>query len=528
MPGEILARLEEAGRGDVEEIRRRLQTTLFAEYDEDGADALKTAFIDGGALDNAPFGPVIEDIAQRPPRREVSERVLLYLEPDPAAAPKNPAGDESPRFYGPIMKSLTSIPRFQPMAGDLWQVEKHNRRAALLRDLVDSSRGAILQSLPEGRRSFLRSKVEHAEAPEMGIAADSDLGYLRLRAHSVVEQMAKGLRRLAGKTEDGTYAAATWSILHEWAAREGWIGGAPEGRPDVGRIAEALGDLDAGYSARRLQFVADEIQRLYSMPLEASGLDSTEARRRALDRASQTLSTLTQEVAALMQVENLPERLTQRAAGLFDADALRTGMLAAPSPEEFSRQFVNEKGSEIAGLVAELREYLRWRLSDIRRRLEAEFESQTATWPQQHVQALVSAYFGFGQWDRLLYPYMRIGGGGELRPIKVVRVSPEDANILGFGNAAGKLGGAKFAHFGAFFSREARERDYLWGRLDGLERILTVLRGKAEGNRLALGGGFEEVLSEADREAKELKFAAELAAEVREKLAGRSSGRSTD
>ncbi|HEY6322158.1 MAG TPA: DUF3376 domain-containing protein [Thermoanaerobaculia bacterium] len=35
-------------------------------------------------------------------------------------------------------------------------------------------------------------------------------------------------------------------------------------------------------------------------------------------------------------------------------------------------------------------------------------------------------------------------------------------------------------HFGAFFNRDGRERDYVWGRLDGAERVLALLRGKQD------------------------------------------------
>jgi Protein of unknown function (DUF3376) len=34
-------------------------------------------------------------------------------------------------------------------------------------------------------------------------------------------------------------------------------------------------------------------------------------------------------------------------------------------------------------------------------------------------------------------------------------------------------------HFGAFFDRAGRERDYLWGRLDGAERLIRLVLGEA-------------------------------------------------
>jgi len=43
-----------------------------------------------------------------------------------------------------------------------------------------------------------------------------------------------------------------------------------------------------------------------------------------------------------------------------------------------------------------------------------------------------------------------------------------------------KLIGAEKGHFGAFLSRPGRERDYLWGRLDGAERFLGILLEDAD------------------------------------------------
>src|SRR5207247_795038 len=40
-----------------------------------------------------------------------------------------------------------------------------------------------------------------------------------------------------------------------------------------------------------------------------------------------------------------------------------------------------------------------------------------------------------------------------------------------------KLMGVPRFHFGAFFSREARENDYLWGRLDGAEQLIRLILG---------------------------------------------------
>ena len=64
----------------------------------------------------------------------------------------------------------------------------------------------------------------------------------------------------------------------------------------------------------------------------------------------------------------------------------------------------------------------------------------------------------------------------EFRDIDIYRLSPDDATLLGSSTAAKKLSGSKVAHFGAFLTREGRESDYLWGRLDAGDRLLAVLK----------------------------------------------------
>jgi len=54
-------------------------------------------------------------------------------------------------------------------------------------------------------------------------------------------------------------------------------------------------------------------------------------------------------------------------------------------------------------------------------------------------------------------------------------MSPSDVRALGRCTAKEKLRGVEKGHFGAFFKREYRENDYLWGRLDAAERLVRLL-----------------------------------------------------
>ena len=56
-------------------------------------------------------------------------------------------------------------------------------------------------------------------------------------------------------------------------------------------------------------------------------------------------------------------------------------------------------------------------------------------------------------------------------------MSPDEARLLEQGGARSKLKGTGFHHFAAFFKREWRENDYVWGRLDGAELLMGMLLG---------------------------------------------------
>jgi hypothetical protein len=70
--------------------------------------------------------------------------------------------------------------------------------------------------------------------------------------------------------------------------------------------------------------------------------------------------------------------------------------------------------------------------------------------------------------------------------VEVLRVSPLDVGLLRVppdpehpDAPPVKLKGVAAGHFGAFFQRPWRENDYLWGRLDAVERLIWLLIGSA-------------------------------------------------
>jgi patatin-related protein len=82
----------------------------------------------------------------------------------------------------------------------------------------------------------------------------------------------------------------------------------------------------------------------------------------------------------------------------------------------------------------------------------------------------------FEYFDMLTYPVTYGTNVGESDEVEIVRISPEDGvNIVPSAKSHTKLAGTRLANFGAFFNREWRENDMLWGRLDGAECLIRAV-----------------------------------------------------
>jgi hypothetical protein len=97
-----------------------------------------------------------------------------------------------------------------------------------------------------------------------------------------------------------------------------------------------------------------------------------------------------------------------------------------------------------------------------------------AAFPKQERRTLILTYLGFPFYDIATLPLLQGEGLDEFDPVKVDRISPEDATTIRKGGAAATLKGIQFNSFGAFFSRAYRENDYLWGRLHGADRLIDI------------------------------------------------------
>ncbi|MEY4999108.1 MAG: hypothetical protein RIS00_1152, partial [Pseudomonadota bacterium] len=96
-------------------------------------------------------------------------------------------------------------------------------------------------------------------------------------------------------------------------------------------------------------------------------------------------------------------------------------------------------------------------------------------------RSILLGYLGYILYDIATLPLLQGEGQDEFDPVKVDRISPDDAATIRPGGAAATLKGIEFNNFGAFFSRAYRENDYLWGRLHGIDRLVDIVHSSMTG-----------------------------------------------
>jgi hypothetical protein len=101
--------------------------------------------------------------------------------------------------------------------------------------------------------------------------------------------------------------------------------------------------------------------------------------------------------------------------------------------------------------------------------------------PKNLKRRMLLTYLGFPFYDVATLPLSRREGLDEFNPVKIDRISPDDARSIRDGGTAATLRGIEFYNFGAFFSRDYRENDYLWGRLHGAERMIDLVASTVTG-----------------------------------------------
>ena len=411
-------------------------------------DAEEAVLIDGSVLANAPFGPAVAALEKRPARREVDRR-FVYIDPKPGMKSIRLTGhadSEPPGFFATIFGAMSDIPREQPIRDNLEAIERMSARIRRLRRIVETMRPEVEAAIDRaiGASFFLdrptpkrlaawRARAHLLSAREAGYAYAA---YGQLKIAATVEEISHTLFRLGGggdRTREEAVRQAVWSAVRAAGLANADAITAKGGRGDVVRF---LVDFDLSFRTRRLRFVA---RRLAGM---AGGMEA------ARNEAEQVLGLL----------HGLIGRYRAREAAAPD----EAGRRAFAAVEE-------QPAAALAALAAMLD------LAPLDEETDAQLSIALAALPKADRRALILAYLGYPFYDVATLPLLQGEGLDEFDPIKVDRISPNDAVAIRKGGPHATLKGLQFNSFGAFFSRAYRENDYLWGRLHGADRMIDIV-----------------------------------------------------
>jgi patatin-related protein len=456
-----------------------LEKKYFRLYRLSKAAARETFFIDGGVLDNRPFGYAIQAIRQRSATGEVDRR-LLYLEPDPGSPGKPPARPE-PSPIPTVLGSISGIPRKEPLLDDLLDVAALNERVLRIRDIIEVSFDKIaarvetevaesLDNLPEDPAGETMTRWQKA----VNNAAVRDAGfgyatYVRMKISGVIDRYAQTVCAISEFPDDANQAFFVRLVLRTWAEKKLLF---EKVTPPSQEQVDFLKSFDLEYAQRRLRFVLAGVSWYYrDRADDKSGYPSVAE----LDRVKARLWQGIEELQATMRGEGRGGEVDERLRACF--------------AEEPIDEFVDDEGflpavyaerqkDDLDRLASSVADFLGQRLEGFTASLYRDLYALTREWDDKHRKDLFVRYLGFPFWDVLLYPIQALGDVGERDHVQITRMSPLDAKCLEDAKRKWKLEGKEVFHFGAFFARDGRERDYLWGRLDGAERLVEVLLGR--------------------------------------------------
>jgi patatin-related protein len=421
-------------------------------------EAEQAILIDGSVLHNRPFGPAVAALEKRPARREVDRR-FVYIDPKPGlkSVKLTNVGEgevEPPGFLATLFGALSDIPREQPIRDNLDSIKSISARVRRLRWIVEAIRPEVetaieravgssffLSSPTPSRLASWRAKAHTLSAREAGYAYAA---YGQLKLATVVEEIAAAILRLGGDSgRRHAVREAVWTHVRALGLTDADALTARGARKDV---VSFLVDFDLTFRTRRLRFVARRITET---------TDQLEAPR---EEQEDTLRVLHATIARYRARD--PEQL----------------------PEDRRAAFARV-AEDPATAFAALRDL--WRLEALDAEADQVFSDALLLLPKSDRRALILAYLGYPYYDIATLPLLQGEGLDEFDPIKVDRISPNDAVAIRSGGTRATLKGIQFNSFGAFFSRAYRENDYLWGRLHGADRLIDIVNSAVpEGKRL--------------------------------------------
>ncbi|CAN7245864.1 patatin-like protein [Phenylobacterium sp. LjRoot225] len=472
----LLARRREAWPG-----RGRFIAANFRHYTDAGLMPEDAVLVDGSVLNNKPLSETIAAARTHSAFREVDRR-LVYIDPHPYKETARP--HRTPGFFATLRGALSDLPRNEPIYDELAQIDAFNDQIRQRRAVVEATRDQVSALVTLITGGEFPQEVDEASVrqwrlngPRIQPGANlSGVSWLRLMTIEAIKVVAQLICQACAYPEVSPRLRWIEEVIDAWARSVG-IYSESRIHPPVRREAELplyarfVANFSVFYKKRRNSFIIQSTNRLY----HRAASDSCYVASEDLDVVKRRLYRSLDALNIYDDAQFLSAELMWRIQDLFGRLAEVDAKDALPNPEVF----VQEHRDTISSILDRLGDECD--LAGLDEELDALLASPSvAALGAACQRELLISYIGYLFWDMVLLPMVPTGSTAiTLEEIRVDRISPEDAASLRVENEGPILRGGTLAGFGGFFSRSTRENDYLWGRLNAVDRLFDILASTA-------------------------------------------------
>ncbi len=478
------------------------------------------SFLDGGLLDNAPFMPATRAIHYQTLNRW-TQRVLFYIDPTPKKwSEQAETAKVTPSKSPQVRARVLDIPMYHSVVTDLRHLQEHNQKVQRYQELLAHAEASLdtpihNSELQLQRNIYLRSRLINLRTqviPQLlCLAAGGDSGrqseaerVARLLTHHHVGQAAKEQREecLQNFAPQMTQLDVDYSLrqhlylthkIHERLV----VTQSPNDRFYLEVLIKQIGQ-----SIQLLEVIKAGLQKLLSNSVISDnfyamlGVKKSDYFLRPLVyeyifRLHRYFLDVQSLPLLLPTLHESPEHLDGMSAlsELFlnlplAANEMPSGWLPSEQISTVWQQL--QQKIEILAAAASQGQYI-WNKQRFhydqrgnQRFLSMLTQVESATTmllynsPAIAAQSLLKKFQSFEHLDQVLYPFEYLTNLEQKEPLSTVRISPATAQ-LGWGQGKSeqeKLAGDDFYVTGGFFHKSWRANDFLWGRLDGLNKII--------------------------------------------------------
>ncbi len=484
----------------------------------------KLYFLDGGLLDNAPFTCAIDATHYRLPHKP-GQRKLFYVDPNPEHLNERVQlrGSKQARTSRILQATVLSVPIHQSITNDLRTIHEHNQKVRRYQTLIDRAEAAIdSQQLLESAditqsQIYLRGRLFDFRDRNLPLLLHSDLSSQNTNYSTILEKIEVVLTNKLGNKQDrnhyhkllARFEAQVVDLDVEYSIRKHFY--------LIDRITELPKRAIDSETYRQLQHLSMQLScNIKLLEVVRAGIqlllkdrsvsnyfyylinqEPNDRRLRALvyelifrlhrflldERRFKEFIPNKSDVTTLEPIteefwQNLPEFAVANSQTRWLSQTQISNIFA-----QIKHRITDLHQSNDLHRSIWMDRHLEYdndgnrSFPSILKQISAVAEAAIGRSTNQYTDELLRQWNAFDAIDRELYPFEYLTSLSDKKIINPICISPENAQLgIGHGkNTQEKLGGNKLYNIGGLFKKSWRSNDLLWGRLDGLNRIIESI-----------------------------------------------------